>query len=71
MYAVVFSLLTERTSIHATGCRYVTAAKNKNQPYSVWEVDAATPQEAARVCVAQHQFNERGLQEPKICKCAT
>lgn len=71
MYAVVFSLLTERTSIHAPSCRYVKAARNKNQPCSVWEVDAPTPQEAARICVEQHQFNERGLPEPKICKCAT
>lgn len=70
MYAVVFSLLTQRSSVHSPECRRVKAARNPGQPFEVCMVHASTPSDAAKIISSKSQLSERGLPEPTICKCA-
>jgi hypothetical protein len=67
-YAVVFSMITMRSAVHSEACRFVSAAKRR--PYmSVVFVDADSPRDVVRIVTERDQLLERGLKEPRICKC--
>jgi len=69
-YAVVVSMLTMRLALHSTACRFVAAA-TRRPDLSVCFVDAKSPRDAVRIVTERDQLLERGLKEPKICKCVT
>lgn len=70
-FSVVFSTITMRTSVHASDCRRAKAAMQPGQHFTVTTIDANTAAEAARMYASRGDFAERGLKEPRICKCAT
>ncbi len=68
-YALVVSMLTMRSAVHSPACRFVAAAKRRPDLGVVF-VEAASPRDAVRKVTERDQLLERGLKEPKICKCA-
>lgn len=67
-YAVLFSLITSKSTLHAATCRRVRAAETAGYHAISW-VQAGTAGEAARLY--SERIREQQLPEPKICKCAT
>jgi|LakMenEpi03Aug12_release.lakeMendotaPanAssembly.Ray.scaffolds.fasta_scaffold1647868_2 hypothetical protein len=68
-YAIVVSLTQDRTTVHSERCRCVEQARARRLPVTVVEAEDAG--RAAAAYSERHQFKERGLNKPKICKCAT
>jgi hypothetical protein len=63
-------MLTMRSAVHSTACRFVAAAKRRPD-FGVGFVEADSPRDAVRKVTERDQLLERGLKEPRICKCAT
>lgn len=67
-YAVLFSLVTSKSTMHAADCSRVKAAATARYHTVSW-VSAATAADAARTY--SEKIREQQLPEPTICKCAT
>lgn len=67
-FAILFSLVNERSTVHVADCRSVKAAQS-TRSHGVTFVDAGTAKEAAAQYDAR--IAEQGLRKATICKCAT
>lgn len=67
-FAILFSLVNDRSTVHVADCRSVKAAQNARS-HGVAFVEAGSAKEAA----AQYDARtaEQGLRKATICKCAT
>jgi hypothetical protein len=67
-YAFIPSLVNQTSAIHSATCRCVEAARRKRNP--VRTVESETAKQAALWFTEWCQLRDRGLPEPKVCKCA-
>lgn len=65
-FLAAFSSVTGRSTIHAGSCD----VPRKRKGVFSSEIDAATPQEAARIYAQDEDLAARGLPLPTICACA-
>lgn len=64
-FTAMFNTRSHTASVHADGCR---AARNTAFS-NIWTVEAETAAHAAADIYTGHDFEERGMPMPKICRC--